>query len=112
MTVTGNHFPCDCRLNSWLSASLFANQSKGHVMNNNYCISPYEVHGKTVMSAANDFALLEACAPETEEDAGQIDDELAVTTEPSNLSSSATATVHKSFLIILSIQVLIKRLEL
>lgn len=61
VNASSNHFPCDCRVVSWISSALFANQSRDRVTANNFCISPYEVHGKTIQAAAEELALFDTC---------------------------------------------------
>lgn len=103
VTVTGNHFPCDCRLNGWLGSSLFADQNKDHVINNNFCISPYEVHGKSVMAAAGDLSLLEACPPDAmdvgDDEADEIDDGPLEPTDATLSSGSCSPTSLLSLLV-------------
>lgn len=89
MTVANNHFPCDCRLNAWLSSALFADQRRDHVTANNFCISPYEVHGKSVASATRDSSLLDSCPPDEPDESGEVDDASSEPTGPSTLASGS-----------------------
>jgi len=50
--VVNNHFPCDCRMRTFTDTSLFGNQSLDDVMDTNFCISPYEVHGQSLLAAS------------------------------------------------------------
>lgn len=105
MNTTNNHFPCNCQIVSWLNSALFANQSRDRVMSNNFCISPYEVHGKSIQSAAEDFHMLDSCEPDDADE--EVDDadspELPPletgpleTTAPSTLLSSRASSAISS----------------
>ena len=69
-------------------------------MTNNFCISPYEVHGKSIQLAAKDFRLLEDC---DDEDVGDpvadkpLETELLETTKPSTLLSSSRVSSRSCF---------------
>ncbi len=101
VNASNNHFPCDCRIISWTNSALFANQSRERMMTNNFCISPYEVHGKSIQLAADDFHLLDDC-PSDEEDVDEsavekpMETELLETTKPSTLLSSRGSLLDRS----------------
>ena len=83
-----------------MNSALFANQSRERMMTNNFCISPYEVHGKSIQLAAKDFRLLEDC---DDEDVGDpvadkpLETELLETTKPSTLLSSSRVSSRSCF---------------
>ena len=60
--VVNNHFPCDCRIRGFVGGSLFINQSLGDAMDSNFCISPFEVHGLSLLSASRNLSLLHNCS--------------------------------------------------
>ena len=60
--VASNHFPCDCRIRSFIGGSLFSNQSFNDVMDSNFCISPFEVHGMSLLSASQNSSLFDNCS--------------------------------------------------
>lgn len=61
VNASNNHFPCDCRIASWIDSALFANQSRDRVMANNFCIAPYELNGKSIQVAADEARLFDNC---------------------------------------------------
>lgn len=91
-----------------LASSLFANQSQDQVLSNNYCVSPYEVHGKSVQTAVLNFSVLEDCpALDYDENvsiASSSSDGTAGQTQPSSnfvsSSSSSSATQVSLFITI------------
>ncbi|KAI9563289.1 hypothetical protein GHT06_010747 [Daphnia sinensis] len=92
VNASNNHFPCDCHIVSWMKSAMFANQSRERMMANNYCISPYEVHGKSIQSAADEAHLFGECdQDETPERTVALE-----TTKPSTLfsSSSSCSTIN------------------
>ncbi|XP_054263631.1 chondroadherin [Macrosteles quadrilineatus] len=47
LSVTANHFPCDCHIHSLLDGP-FGNSTAGDFRTKNFCISPLEVNGKAI----------------------------------------------------------------
>ncbi|KAK4025872.1 hypothetical protein OUZ56_014913 [Daphnia magna] len=88
VNASNNHFPCDCHIVSWMKSAMFANQSRERMMANNYCISPYEVHGKSIQSAAEEAHLFGGCA---DDDPPERTVALE-TTKPSTLFSSSSCS--------------------
>ncbi len=104
VNASNNHFPCDCQIFSWMKSAMFANQSRERMMANNYCISPYEVHGKSIQAAKDEAHLLDDCpqgdqlsdSDPAEPSAADVETALE-TTKPSTLfSSSGGRSAHQS----------------
>jgi len=101
VNASNNHFPCDCHIFSWMKSAMSANQSRERMMANNYCISPYEVHGKSIQLAKDEAHLLDDCPDEIDSAEPSADNETALeTTKPSTLfSSSDGRSAHQSAVI-------------
>ena len=91
VNASNNHFPCDCHVVSWMKSPMFANQSRERMMANNYCISPYEVHGKSIQSAKDEAHLFDDCPADDEIDSDStvVNETALETTKPSTLFSSS-----------------------
>jgi hypothetical protein len=70
---------------------MFTKQSREGMMANNYCISPYKVHGKSIQSAKDKVHLLDDCPAddEIELDTSVVNETALKTTKISNLFSSS-----------------------
>lgn len=47
LSVTANHFPCDCHIHALLEGP-FGNSTSGDFRTKNFCISPLDVNGKAI----------------------------------------------------------------
>ena len=70
---------------------MFAKQSREGMMANNYCISPYKFHGKSIQSAKDKVHLLDyrPADDEIELDTSVVNETALKTTKTSNLFSSS-----------------------
>lgn len=111
VNASNNHFPCDCHIVSWMKSAIFANQSRERMMANNYCISPFEVHGKSIQSAAEEAHLLDECPDVSDDPPEQIVETALETTKPSTLfsSSSGRRLVNQSMTIVIGLYLLFQQ---
>lgn len=93
VNATGNHFPCDCRMTSWMNSDLFANQRPERVASTSFCILPKELNGRTVQTAMDEFQILVDCPDEAEEEIAEPELEKI---EPTTLFSSRSCRLDCS----------------